>query len=345
MVMMRTDICVLFILVAGPSLADTLTGQEVLDGLDVPQSDRQALESGEILTYDGEAYENNDRELSADAIVLVDRSLSEVVAQVRDVDSIIPIKYLTDHADIETVDDFAGVSYTVDEIKEVDQLLNARQGKDLNLSDDEIAMLQQVGIASRKLDDAGRAVAASNAIRKILIGRYQAYMERGLNGIPEYRRSKKKTVNIGDELKLTTETFEPFSPDFPAYYRAMRNFPDGADCCEHVFRWLKVKINKRPAFALSHTFFRKTDDMLIITERHFYVTHTINSVQVTVSWIPYDENTYMGLAVSASTDILESLIGRALKPLGRNKARDMVAEVLDDMRTEFQEGEAGAGVE
>jgi hypothetical protein len=326
-------------------LADTLTGQEVLDGLNVPQSDRQALESGEILAYDGEAYENNDRDLSADAIVLVDRSLSEVVAQIRDVDSIIPIKYLIDHSDIETVDDFASVSYTVDEIKEVDRLLNARQGKDLNLSDDEIAMLVQVGTASRKLDDARRAVAASNAIRKILIGRHQAYMERGLNGIPEYRRSKKKAVNIGDELALTTETFEPFSPEFPAYYRTMRNFPDGADCCEHVFRWLKVKINNRPAFALSHTFFRKTDDMLIITERHFYVTHTINSVQVTVSWIPYDENTYMGLAVSASADILESLMGRALKPLGRNKARDMVTEVLEDMRTEFQEGEGGAGVE
>ena len=79
--------------------------------------------------------------------------------------------------------------------------------------------------------------------------------------------------------------------------------------------------------------------MLIVTERHFYVTHTINSVQVTVSWLPYDENTYMGLAVSASTDILDSLLGKALRPLGRNKARDMVTDVLGAMRAEFQESD------
>ena len=339
---MRIITGVLITLIASPAFADTLTGQDVLDGLDVPEADRQALESGEILAYDGEDYENTDRELAADAIVLVDRSLSEVVAQIRDVDSIIPVKYLIDHADVETLDDFANVRYTVDEIKEVDKLLNAKRSKDLNLSDDEIAMLGQIGTSARKLDAAGRAAAASDAIRQILISRYQAYMEHGLSGIPEYRRSRKKAVNIGEELALTTETFEPFSPDFPEYYRTMRNFPDGADCCEHVLRWLKVKFNKRPAFALTHTFFRKTDDILIITERHFYVTHTINSVQVTVTWVPYDENTYMGLAVSASTDILESLMGRALKPLGRNKARDMVTDVLEDMRTDFQEAEIDA---
>ena len=342
---MRTFACTLLIFIASSPFAETLTGQDVLDGLDVPESDREALESGEILAYDGEAYESNDRELAADAIVLVDRSLNEVVAEVRDVDSIIPLKYLIDHADVETVDDFARVGYSVDEIKEVDKLLNARRSKDLNLSDDEIAMLVQVGAGARTLDDAGRAAAASDAIRKILIDRHQAYMERGLSGIPEYRRSRKKAINIGEELALTTETFEPFAPSFPEYYQTMRNFPDGADCCEHVFRWLKVKLRKRPAFALSHTFFRKTDDMLIITERHFYATHTINSVQVTVSWIPYDENTYMGLAVSASTDVLESLMGRALKPLGRNKARDMVTDVLEDMRTEFQKTEADAAAD
>ena len=336
---MRVFSFALLFFVATPLVADTLTGQDVLDGLDVSESDRRALEGGEILAYDGEEYEGNDRDLSADALVLVDQSLDEVVAHIRDVDSIIPQKYLVDQADIETLEDFAGISYTVDEIEEADKLLKAGRSKDLNLSDAEIAILAQTRTSARKLDDAGRAAAASDAIRKILIGRYQSYLEKGLDGIPEYRRSRKKAIKVGEDLALTTETFEPFAADFPEYYRAMRSFPDGTDCCEHVFRWLKVNLRKRPAFALSHTFFRKTDDMLIVTERHFYVTHTINSVQVTVSWLPYDENTYMGLAVSASTDILDSMLGKALKPLGRNKARDMVTDVLGAMRTELQDSD------
>ena len=117
----------------------------------------------------------------------------------------------------------------------------------------------------------------------------------------------------------------------------MANFPDGADCCEHYFRWLKIRIRNRPTFVLSHTMLQVTDEFILLTERHYFITSTLNSVQITMSWLPYDEDTYMGLAMSASADILDSVMGRALRPLGRNKAKDLVTDVLQYVKAELQD--------
>ena len=336
------NIALSFVLCANCAVADSLTGKEVLDALAIPEDHRQQLEGGGVLAYDGKQYEGTDRELAADAIILIDKSLDEVMAEIREVGSIIPIKYLVEYHEITSFEDFDGVAFSNDDIKEADRLLGAKRSKNLNLSDEEIALLNKAGSEAKRLTTAGRVKAASDAIRQILIARYKAYQESGLRGIPVYQRSKRKAISIGDELTLTTETFAPFEPDFPEYYRLMHDFPEGADCCEHVFRWMKVELRDRPAFALTHTFIQRTDEFLLITERHYYVTHTINSVQVTVSWIPYEDGTYMGLAVSASTDVLESMMGKMLRGVGRDKARDLVTDVLIEFRDEIEQDLAEA---
>jgi len=329
----------LMILIASLSLvsfagrAETLTGDMILDGLGVSEVERIRLENGEVLAFDNEAYESNARELAADATILVDHPMSEVLEQIKDVPTIIPQKYLVEYQDITTTADFAGVHYTESEYEEADALLNAEAGKDLNLSKAELAKLKQLNTSAKSVPD--RLAAASEAMREILANRYLSYKQSGLSGISEYQRSSKKALSIGDELTLTTEALKPFAKYFPEYYQVLHDYPAGTDCCEHTFRWLKVHLRKRPTFALSHTLIQKSDDLVLVTERHYYVTSTLNSVQVTVSWVPYDHNTQMGLAISASTDILDSFIGRMLRPLGRNKARDMVSDVLVDIRDDL----------
>jgi hypothetical protein len=328
----------LFLLIIAISAqAESPTGEIILDGLNVSDSERKRLESGDVLAFDGEAYESNARELSADATVLVDRPMSDVLAQIMEAPTIIPQKYIVEHRDITSVEDFADIRYDEDEYDEANKLLKAKASKDLNLSKAEIAKLKQINATVKTRPD--RLEAASKAMREILTERYLAYSKTGLTGMPTYQRSSRKALSIGNELTLTTETLEPFSKYFPEYYRVLHDFPEGADCCDHIFRWLKFDIRKRPTFALSHTMIEKGEDFLLITERHYYVSSTLNSVQVTLSWVPYDENTQMGLAISASTDILDSFMGKLLRPLGRNKARDMVSDVLTEIRNDLLEEE------
>ena len=214
----------------------------------------------------------------------------------------------------------------------------AKPGKDFNFSADEFSKLQRRMQSVIASDQATQTTEASAAIRDILIGRYKAYQAKGLGGIPPYTRSAKKRISIGDELRMTTETLEPVELLFPDYYKVLTDYPDGAGCCEHEFRWLKTRIRKRPTFALSHLIIQQSDQHLLVTERFYYVGSTVNGTQISVGWFPYRGDTYMGLAMSASSDILDSFLGKLLRPVGRSKARDMVSEVLLDIKKDLESG-------
>ena len=319
------------------SLAQTgIDGSQVLDGFDISPEEVSRLESGEILTYSDKTYENTKRELAADAVILVKSDLDAVVAAIVENATIVPMQRIIDFAIVESEADFSSVGYTDAEFDEVEKLFAAKPGEKLNFSDGEYALLQQKLGPHRNADRASQIAAASDVMREILIARYNAYQASGLDGIEPYSRSKSKKIDIGHELLVSTETFQPFEADFPKFYKVMHDYPVGAECCVHYFRWLKVKIRKRPTFALLHTMVQKTDDFALATERYYYATSTLNSIQVTLSWLKYDEDTYMGLAMSASTDLLDSMMGRMLRPLGRNKAKDTVSEIMLGMKVELE---------
>lgn len=326
-------ICVSFPLHAH---ADDIDGAKVLDGLGATADDIQELEGGDIVAYSDEAYESTPRELSADAVMLIDTDLGAIERALRDAVTVIPTKLMIAHAEISGEADFDTIAYTEDDIDEVKKLFKLRPGKDFNFSAAEFELLQKRLGPLQKASTADKIAAASDVMREILSGRYERYRAEGLEGVENYWRSKRKQVDVGGELFLTTDTFKPFAPDFPDYYHALVKYPSGADCCDHYFRWLKVKLHKRPAFALAHTMIQKTDQFILYTERFYYVNNTLNSVQVTLSWLPYDDNTYMGLAMSASADILDSMMGKMLRPLGRNKAQELVTDVMTEVRSELE---------
>jgi hypothetical protein len=311
-------------------------GVEIAKGLGLSPEQIEKMENGEVLAFSDAEYENTKRELSADAIVLVKKDLDAVYAELVDTTTVIPGSDLLDHALIVSEDDFADVGFTDDEYEEVEKLFDAEPGDDFNFSNSEYSMLKTRLAAHGKSDKATKISAASDAIRALLLARFQQYQARGLDGIDSYQRSKKKQVNAGEELRLTTEAFQAFEDDFPDYVQVIQNYPAENDCCEHHMRWLKLKVRKRPTFALSHVVIQRTDDFVLLTERQYYISHTANSVQITLAWLRYREDTYMGIAVSASADLLDSMMGRMLRPLGRNKAKDLVTEVLEEIRTDLE---------
>ncbi len=317
--------------------AQSIDGAEVLNGLGIPAADVAKLEQGGILAYSDEEYESTRRELAADAIVLVDTDLGAVERTLGEAVTVIPAKVMLEHAEISSEADFSAVEFTEGDIDEVDKLIDAKRGKDFNFSDSEYELLRTRLGKHKNSSSAEKISAASEVMREILQDRYARYRAEGLDGIPQYSRSRRKQVDVGNELFLTTDTFRPFEPDFPEFFHVMLEYPSGAECCRHHFRWLKVKLRKRPTFALAHTMIEKTDDYILYTERFYYVSNSLNSVQVTLSWLPYDEDTYMGLAMSASADVLDSMLGRMLRPLGRNKAIDLVTDVMTEVRADLEE--------
>jgi hypothetical protein len=325
--------------------AEEFSAKDVLISLDISEKDIKKLEDGEVVTFSGEDYEQSKRELASDATVLINKSLDTVLTEINEQASLIPRSVTQGYQDINNEADFAGVGFnsTSDrEFKEVELLHNLKKGKDYNLTAEEYATLTASLVATQSGTREEKTEAASKAVRELLLGRYRAYVGNGLAGIEPYLRGK-KSVNISNELKVTTETLDVVEDLMPDYYYSLLNYPDGADCCQQRFRWIKVKLMKRPAFGLTHSTVYKSDDILIITERHFYVTHSLNTMQITVAWLPYEEGTYMGLAMSAQANALDTFMGRVFRGIGRNMAEEMVGDVLVGIRSELEGQEAAEG--
>ena len=327
--------------------ADTagVDGTEVLDLYEVSDSQRQKLENGEVLNFDGKPYESSSRELATDATVLINQPLPAVLSKLTSEESLVPSRKVLASGALPgiagTSADFSGVIYEDSEKDnaEVERLLKARPGKEFNFSRQEWDWVTAQTKDSKNLDAEQKRRLASDIMRHILEGRYRAYTEEGIEGIaPVYRGSKE--VDVSNDLRKTTDTHKPIETWFPDYYKVLSSYPEGADCCEHIYRWLKVKIAKRPTFALTHTIVQKSDNYLLYTERFFYLNNAGNYGQVLLAWLPYEGNTYMGLAMSANTEVLDSLLGKMLRSLGRNMAGELVGDVLLDIKTDLEAGEA-----
>jgi hypothetical protein len=328
--------CTLAISLLVSAVRAEVTADVFITGLDVSADDVERLEDGEVLAFSGADYENTDRELAADSMVLVHTDLEAVHEALVEETTVLPGKLIIESAVIHDISDFDGVSFAPGDIAEVDKFLRLKPGKDYNFSEQEYSGLGAKLGEYRSADEATRSKAASDAMRDILIGRYQEYRARGLDGIASYKRSKRKAVDVGHELQMTTDAFKAFADEFPEFVKTAVAYPDGAECCEHYFRWLKVKIGKRPTFALAHTIVQRTEDFVLLNERHFYVGHTLNSAQITLAWVPYGEGTYLGLGVSANADILDSTLGKMLRPVGRKKAEEMVSDAMSEIRSDLQ---------
>jgi hypothetical protein len=341
----RVSLLVAFILTVSPILtnAQEAKGKEVIDGLGITAKEWEKLRQGDAVTVSGEDWEQTSRELVIDSVILVDKPLDAVLAEIQGDVSLIPQKEIRDVGKLTGEGDFAGVKFDIANSKDVTEakkLLAAKVGKSFNFSKREISEISKLAETLEPgSPDSAFIDVANQALSNLLAARYRAYLVDGLNGLEPYARSRKSVVDAGKELRLTNEQLVPVKQFFPAYYDTLVNYPASADCCEHSFLWMKLKVAGRPLFALVHRVTLVGEDFALITERFLYATHTLNSLQVTVVWLPFEDGTYMGFATSASADILSGFKGSILRALGRGAASDKVGEAVTDIRDDL-EGES-----
>ena len=319
-------------------LADSPTGKVILKELNIRDAEIKSLENGEVLTKLGSEYEQSKRELAIDSTILIKKPLSVLWEESEDATTLIPGKLILSSSEVTSEADFASLEFTTEEAEEAALVLKAKHNDDLNLGEHDLAIIQKV-----KAQRNGRSdiELASEAMRQILTGRYRDYMARGLQGVEPYVRKRNKSVSAGHELKLSNEQLIAVDKHFPAYFDTLVNFPASAGCCEHRFMWMKAKVRSRPTWILIHRILLSSDEAVLLTERHFYVSHTLNSLQLTLGWLPYGEDhqdTYLGIATSASSDYLTGFVGKMIRILGANKGAEMVGDVLVDIRDDLEAG-------
>jgi len=305
----------------------------------------QSLLAGEIVTV-GRPEQEINTELNVAMLVFISASLPDTVAALQQQSTtvsnplIIAVEEIKGHLNATGEKNiFKNVKFDESDSREVNLLMKIGPGSDYNLSRDDIALFQRAAdkVRARKGEYASAAEAMSHIMRKILNNRYTSYRLGGLKALTPYQRSKSSQVSPTEELIVATESMIILQQHFPLFYLCLRYFPDkNAEKFVHQFFWVKQRQDKRTLFVLKHWLADIESDYALIVERQYYLSNTLNSLQVGILCLPYRSGTLVALLNQVFTEKVDVRVGKKIaKRIGRQQVDKQIRPLFENLRATF----------
>ncbi|MGZ8238854.1 MAG: hypothetical protein ACXWTY_13400 [Methylobacter sp.] len=305
--------------------ANTPDSRELIQLIGINQQELANLDQGKTVTFN--VAEGGENELAAGIVIYLPAAPSKIIGFFKnkglaslDTDvtakGTIPLQAVPDS--------FKGFGFKAGD-DEAANFLQAKPGSQFNLSTQEFQALQNTGFA---LPDA-----ASQAYRKILLERWQAYRKNGLKGIATYDRGNGTEANPGAELRTATLDSEMLARYFPELYKAWLNNPAALPSSAHEqFFWLNRKVEGRPTAILGHRVMLTAGAGEVLLSRQFYAGHSYNSNQLIIACLPYRDGSLLFFANRSFTDQVAGL-GSSLKhSIGREQMESSLVKQLTILR-------------
>lgn len=312
------------------SAATMPDSQELIQQVGIQQQDLTSLNQGEIVNFN--VADGAEKELSAGAAIYLAATPSKIIGFIKknknltSIDTeVIAQGVIPQQA---TLDDFKGFGFKTGS-DEAANFLAAKPGSQFNLSTEEFQTLK---VANPEQSDA-----ASQAYRKILLQRWQAYRKSGLKGIAPYDRGDGTEANPGGELRTATLESKLVARYFPELYKAWLNYPAALPAgAEETFFWRNRQVEGRPTAILLHRVILSEGDSEIVLSRQFYAGHSYNSNQLVVACLPYRDGSLVFYANRTFTDQITGLGSSLKRSIGQEQARSEIAKQLKSLRKAFK---------
>ena len=168
----------------------------------------------------------------------------------------------------------------------------------------------------------------------VLKGRFKAYYQQGLAGLAPYQVGPSKQIDPATELTAATEQLSIVKQRFPHYYQSLRFFPDSrSSTVAHQFFWVKQTESDRPLFVLKHWIMDVQSDYAVITERRFYLNHSLNSLQVVIGCLPDGDSTLVVLLNQAFTEKVNVKYGAKIaKAIGYKQVEKNILPIFENLK-------------
>jgi hypothetical protein len=307
---------------------------ELMADFNFSKDDVQRVRSGELV--DTSAKETSDRELAVVMVFLVKAPVQKLIAFLKEGPS--PrndpqVQAVTEIKGEGTLDDFKAVVLKPGGDKETQRYLDAAPGDKLNLSLPEIASFA----ALKGAGGAGQPQ-VEEAVRKMLLARYQAYRAQGLSGIAPYARGKDKQSQPADDLRRATEAAKGVKKYTPAFYDVLMNYPQGtpAGLTQHFF-CIRYAMDGRPNFALRQRLALPVEDAYVIADRDFYVSSGYNDTQAVGALLPVENGTVVVYLNRTTTDQLGGFGASAKQSIGRGMMAKQIKAIFEKARAGFKD--------
>jgi hypothetical protein len=320
---------IIFLVLSGHfsvSAAGMPDSQELIQQVGIQQQDLASLYQGEIVNFN--VTDGAEKELTAGAAIYLPATPSKIIGFIKKNKNLASIDTEVTAQGVippqATVDSFKGFGFKAGS-DEAANFLAATPGSQFNLSTEEFQALKAASPAQPD--------AASEAYRKILLQRWQAYRKGGLKGIAPYDRGNGTEANPGGELRTATQQSKVLSRYFPELYKAWLNYPAALPAdAEETFFWRNRQVEGRPTAILLHRVILREGDSEVILARQFYAGHSYNSNQLLIACLPYRDGSLVLYANRTFTDQVTGF-GSSLKhSIGQEQARSEIAKQLKNLR-------------
>jgi len=226
---------------------------------------------------------------------------------------------------------FAAAGYDEGDKAEIDRLVGVSADGTFNLSKREMASLQ-TALKAVEPDSGAAAEKASQAYQAVLTGRFQAYSEKGLDGIEDYDAGSR--LKPAEELRAAYAQAKPFLDEyFPGFSSALGAFPAAqSPDIDNGFYWMKRNVEGRPAFILVHQMVQAGDGFVLLSQRQYFVGHTYQSLQVIALALPFEGQTAVFYVNSAYTDKITGFFSGVAQSVGQGRTKDDLTEYFENAR-------------
>ncbi|HEY6973725.1 MAG TPA: hypothetical protein VI359_05420 [Nitrospiraceae bacterium] len=315
------------------------TAEELLQELQLSDSDRQSIREGKIVTWS--ATEGSDRELALGMAMRAKTKTENLVALFREAAAFKNVSAIIAYGKIVgegTLADFAGVKLAPNGEKEARRYLEAEPGDDLNLDAKEIAAFRALKSASK--DGAVPIEKVETLIREGLLARYQAYHSKGLAGIAPYARKNGHQTLASDELSIATKQSKLVAKYLPSVYNVLLNYPaikfKEAEELEEQFFWVTIEVFGRPTYVLSHRLRFRIGESYVVVDRHYYASHDYNSLQQGAVALPSKDDLLVTYLSRVSTDQVAGFGSSAKHPVSRALMAPYLKDLLEALRAKTE---------
>jgi hypothetical protein len=302
------------------------TVDELMAGFEFSKGDVQKVRNGELVRTT--TKETSEKELAAVMVFLVKAPVEKLLGSLKSG----PNK--RNDPQVQAISEISADGAFVDPKvvtlqpggdKETKRYLDAEPGDTLNLSTAEIASFAALkGAGQPQVED---------AVRQMLLGRYQAYRSQGLAGIAPYARGKNKQSQPADDLRRATEAAKGLKKYAPAFYEVLMKYPQGTpEGLKQRFFCIRYAMGGRPVFALRQRLAMPIENAYVVADRDFYVSHDYNDTQAIGALLPAEGGTVVVYLARTTTDQLGGFGASAKQAIGRNMMAKQIAEIFEKAR-------------
>jgi len=225
------------------------------------------------------------------------------------------------------IGDFAKLSLSPNTKDRIASYLEADH--DLNLSSDEAAALKALAAAGTT-----DTATVEQAVRGLLLARYQAYHAQGLMGIAPYARAGSKQRSVADEIKSANADAALMKKYAPTVYAVLTGYPASKpQWFEEIFSWTQFDAHDVPTIALVHAMFVPDGDGFVVVQRQYYVSSGFNCEQATAAFLPVQSGTLVLYGNRTSTDQVEGTGGGLKRSIGSKLLSSELQSIFSKLQT------------